>query len=201
MEQTKSQKYTYSDYLTWNDDQRYELIDGNVYMMTPSPSPSSTHQKISVELLRQLANYLQGKICEVYAAPFDVRLNADAEDDTVVQPDITVICDPSKIDERGCKGVPDMIIEILSPSTTQRDQVVKLNRYLKAGVREYWIVSPEARSVHIHLLTNEQYVIQAYDETANVPVNILEDCQINLAKVFPPILRVEGPNSPKLPIE
>ena len=168
-------------------------------MMTPAPS--STHQRIIGALFNQLYNYQDGKVCEVFVAPFDVRLNADTEDDTVVQPDITVICDPNKIDERGCKGVPDMIIEILSPSTTQRDHVVKFNRYLKAGVREYWIVSPEDRSVYINLLNNGNYVIQAYDETANIPVHILEHFQINLARVFPPILKAEERKSPELPPE
>lgn len=185
MELPRGKKYTYADYLTWDDGNRYELIDGEVYMMS---APSSTHQRISVELATQLRVYLRGKRCEVFPAPFDVRLDADS-DDTVVQPDISVICDPTKVDERGCKGAPDMVIEILSPSTASHDQVLKFNKYLEVGVREYWMVYPDMRTVQVNLLIDGRYVIQGYyDERATISVNVLENCQINLADVFPPAL-------------
>lgn len=184
MEQPKAASYTYDDYLTWPDGKRYELIDGVPYMLA---APSSSHQEIVANLIAELVFYLKGKTCKAFPAPFDVRLNADAADDTVVQPDISVICDPDKLDERGVKGAPDMIVEIISPSTAQRDQVVKFNQYLAAGVREYWIISPEARSTQVYLLENGKYIAQVYDDTATVSVHILEDCQINLADVFPKI--------------
>lgn len=181
--QPSEKKYTYADYLTWNDDTRYELIDGVPYMMSPAPSP--THQRISGELFVLLHNYLKGKPCDVFSAPFDVRLNADTKDDTVVQPDISVICDPDKIDERGCKGAPDMVVEILSPSTARRDQLIKFNQYRAAGVREYWIINPEERFVDVHLLKNGEYVSQVYSDTDTISINVLDDCQINLTGVFP----------------
>ena len=112
------QKWTYTDYLTWPEGERWELINGVAYNM--SPAPSRRHQELSGELFRQIANHLKGKQCKVYDAPFDVRLSTAGNEsdnyiDTVVQPDIVVVCDPSKLDERGCKGAPDIVIEISSP--------------------------------------------------------------------------------------
>ena len=183
MEAARKQKYTYADYLTWDDGQRCELIDGVVYMM--SPAPSVDHQRISGEIFRQLVTYLRGKKCEVFPAPFDVRLNAANEDDTVVQPDLTVVCDHNKLDEHGCIGAPDMIIEILSPSSENHDKMTKFKKYRQAGVREYWIVSPKSRDINVFLLENEQYVCQPYGESDTIPVHVLDDCQIHLADVFP----------------
>jgi len=177
-------KYTYADYANWSDGKRYELIDGEVYMM--SPAPSVNHQEISVNLVFQFATFLKGKTCKVFSAPFDVRLNADAEDDTVVQPDISIVCDPDKIKNgKNCKGAPDMIIEILSPSSARRDQFYKFNQYLAAGVKEYWIVYPETKTVQAYTLTEGQYVGRAYCDADMITVSVLEDCQINLADVFP----------------
>lgn len=183
MQLPKDKKYTYSDYLTWDDNTRYELIDGVPYMMS---APSPTHQRISVELATQLRTYLRGKRCEVFPAPFDVRLNADQENNTVVQPDISVICDPNKIDERGCKGAPDMVIEILSPSTALYDQNTKFDKYLEAGVKEYWLVSPDERKVHVYLFKRNEGTFRVYKDAATIPVYVLEDCQISLTSVFPP---------------
>jgi Uma2 family endonuclease len=128
----KDARYTYADYQTWNDGVRYELIDGVVYMM--SPAPNRAHQELSGELFNQFYNYLKGKKCKVYAAPFDVRLSDKEHEKTVLQPDITVVCDPSKLDKKGCKGAPDMVVEILSPSNAERDTTLKLRKYLQAGV-------------------------------------------------------------------
>ena len=178
----KDKRYTYADYLTWDGDARYELIDGAPYMM--SPAPNRRHQDVSREILKQLALFLTGKPCKVYAAPFDVRLNAAEEDDTVVQPDLSVVCDKSKLDDRGCVGAPDLVIEILSPSTLARDRVVKLNKYLQAGVREYWIVDPDGKTVSVHLWANGKYIINAYADPDPVPVHVLDGCTINLADVF-----------------
>lgn len=150
--------YTYQDYLEWDEEGRCELIDGVVYDMTPAPS--RRHQGISTELLVQIRNHLGRETpCRVYAAPFDVRLpNADEADEsvrTVVQPDISVICDPSKLDDKGCRGAPDWIIEIISPSTVSKDYIRKLTLYEKHGVREYWIVHPVDKIVMAYRMNEE----------------------------------------------
>ncbi len=148
-----NQTYTYKDYQTWSEDERWELIGGVAYAMT---APMRIHQKVVSELGRQIGNYLQGKICEFYVAPFAVRLpqsnELDDQVDTVVEPDVSIICDPNKLDKYGCRGAPDWIIEVLSPSTTFKDMHTKRNLYEKVGVREYWIVQPTEQWVMIYLL-------------------------------------------------
>ena len=188
-EQRQLQRFTYTDYLTWDDDIRQELIDGVSYLMA---APSSTHQEILGELFNQLKNFLKGKTCRVYMSPFDVRLNPNTGDDTVVQPDILVVCDSSKIDKRGLVGAPDMIIEILSPSSTKMDKLLKFRKYCQAGVREYWILDPKNEYVQVHLLVGDKYVNTAYSsEDTAIPVTILEGCYINLADVFNSLLYKE----------
>ena len=150
----KSQpKYTYADYAQWPADERWELIDGVAYAMT---GPLRLHQDIVFELGRQIGNYLQGKPCKGYVAPFDVRLphkdEADAKVETVVQPDLSVICDQSKLDRLGCRGAPDWIIEVLSPSTTLKDMNTKRSLYEQHGVQEYWIVHSEEHWLMIYTL-------------------------------------------------
>ncbi|MDR1174016.1 MAG: Uma2 family endonuclease [Treponema sp.] len=175
--------YTYADYLEWDENERYEIIDGEAYMMA---TPSRIHQEISGNFYFALRSFLEGKSCKVYAAPFAVRLfpEEDKSDDTVVEPDITVICDPSKLDDRGCNGVPDFIIEIISPSTARYDRIVKFNKYREAGVREYWIVNPEEKIVSAYLLKDGQYMAVNYDDTAAAPVTVLPDCEIDLKAIF-----------------
>jgi Uma2 family endonuclease len=145
--------YTYADYRQWPEDQRWELIDGVAYAMT---APARLHQDIVFELGRQIGNYLQGKTCKGYVAPFDVRLphNNEADDSitTTVQPDISVICDPSKLDKLGCRGAPDWIIEVLSPSTALKDMNSKRSLYEQHGVKEYWIIHSEDRWIMVYLL-------------------------------------------------
>ena len=175
------QRYTYADYLTWDDDVRRELIDGVIYVMS---APTWEHQRINGNLFMQIAVFLKGKPCKVFSAPFDVRLNADDKDDTVVQPDIVVICDRTKLIGTGCVNAPDMAVEVLSPSTTRRDRLEKLNLYQKYGVREYWVVDPDDKTVSVHFLENGKYVIYAYGEEDVAPVRILESCDINLKDVF-----------------
>ena len=184
MEALKKEKnyYTYSDYLTWDDDARYELIDGVPYLM--SPAPRQEHQEVSMEIAKQLAVFLTGKPCKVFAAPFDVRLNVDKADDTVVQPDILVVCDKSKLDGKSCNGAPDLVIEILSPSSLKSDRITKFNKYLQAGVREYWIVDPDQKTVDVYTLENGKYFAAVYSDTDVVPVSVLEGCEINLQDVF-----------------
>jgi Uma2 family endonuclease len=173
--------YTYRDYLEWDDDGRYEIIDGESYMLA---APSRIHQEISGNLYYALRSFLEGKSCKVYAAPFSVRLfpAEDGSDDTVVEPDITVVCDSSKLDDRGCKGPPDMIIEIVSPSTARYDRIVKFGKYREAGVREYWIADPEERAIFAYTLKNGEYTAAVYEDAA--PVSVLPGCEIDLGSVF-----------------
>ena len=175
--------YTYADFLQWDEDFRAELFAGEIVMMAP---PLRVHQGIITELIFQLQSYLRGKKCKLYPAPFGVRLfpKKDKSDDTVFQPDIVVICDSEKLDDRGCNGPPDFVIEIISPSTAKYDRIYKLRKYEKAGVREYWIVDPETKSVQVFVLENGRFMASAYDETEKAPVTVLEGCEIDLRKVF-----------------
>jgi len=176
-------RYTYADYCEWDDNERWELIEGVPYAMSPSPSP--IHQSIVTELLFRLRSHLEGKPCKLFTSPFDVRLNADREDNTIVQPDLVVICDSSKIDNKGCKGAPDLVIEVLSPSTARNDRIIKFQQYQKAGVREYWIVDPEAQSIQACTLNeNGFYVTLVYYDTDIAPVSVLPGCLIHLQEIF-----------------
>lgn len=181
-------RYTFADVLTWDDGERAELIDGEVFLM--APAPSRVHQGISMELSRQFGNYLEGKRCQVYAAPFDVRLfekdgDTPEDVDTVVEPDLVVICDRSKLDDRGCKGAPDLVVEILSPTTQRHDRLVKLGLYQRAGVREYWIVDPDSSTVQVFLQQDGSLQLhEVYDRQGVAKVNVLEGCFIELEKVF-----------------
>lgn len=184
----KQERFTFADCLSWKDDERIEIINGEAFMMAP---PSRIHQEVCTELLRQLANFLEGKRCKVYPAPFGVRLferDSDSPDtvDTVVEPDISVVCDPNKLDQYGCKGAPDLVVEILSPSTQRHDQLVKLNLYQRAGVREYWIVDPENKTVRVMVRTDNGTLQphEVYGEKDVAKVNVLNGCFIELSKVF-----------------
>lgn len=184
----KKIQYTFADILSWDESEHIEIINGEAFAMA---APSRMHQKISMELSRQLANYLEGKKCEVYSAPFSVRLfeqdgDAPEDVDTLVEPDISVICDRNKLDQYGCKGAPDMVIEVLSPSSHRHDQLVKLNLYQQAGVREYWIVDPENRIVRVMLLSDTGFLQphEIYQQGDIAKVTVLEGCFIELGKVF-----------------
>ena len=155
--QNEHTHYTYGDYLTWPDDVRYELIDGVAYMMTPAPTLD--HQDIAGEIYYQLRQQLDGKPCRPYIAPVDVRLPKDDEPDeaidTVVQPDVIVVCDERKLDRRGVRGAPDLVVEVLSPSTAYHDHKRKREVYERAGVKEYWLVDPVERMIHIYRLDDQ----------------------------------------------
>ncbi len=147
--------YTYADYLLWQFTERVELLRGKIRQMA---APSVKHQRISIRFSRLLANALWQTSCQVFAAPFDVRLTRMRDDKavkTVVQPDLCVICDPSKLDERGCNGAPDLIIEILSPGNSRTEMKDKFELYQEAGVLEYWIVNPSEKMIQVFQL-NEQ---------------------------------------------
>ena len=177
----KEKHYTYADYLQWPDETRYELIDGEAFLM--SPAPLVEHQEVAGEVYYQLRNQLDGQPCRPYIAPVDVRLprkdEADAAIDTVVQPDILVVCDPRKIDRRGVRGAPDWVLEVLSPSTAAHDQIAKRRAYERAGVREYWLVHPGDRTLTVYVLENGQYgrpeIYELKDET---PLGVLPGVSI-----------------------
>ena len=181
--------YTFADLLSWDEKERIEIIDGEAFMMA---TPSRIHQAISMELSRQLANFLEGKQCRVYPAPFGVRLFEQDKDspedvDTLVEPDISVVCDRSKLDQHGCKGAPEMVIEILSPSTLRHDRLVKLNLYDQAGVLEYWIVDPQNRAVQVFRRDGGAAlrICEEYGHTQVAKVSVLDGCFLELSKVFP----------------
>ena len=183
----KKEHVTLADVLTWDEDERVELIDGVPVLMAP---PSRKHQAVSGEIFRQIANFLEGRKCRAYAAPFGVRLferegDSPEDVDTVVEPDVTVVCDHDKLDEAGCKGAPDLIAEILSPSTQRRDRLEKYNLYQRAGVREYWIVDPETKTVQVCVLEGDHFKLtEVYTAGAIAKVNVLDGCFIELEKVF-----------------
>ncbi|MCL2574123.1 MAG: Uma2 family endonuclease [Defluviitaleaceae bacterium] len=175
------ERYTYSDLANWPEDERWELIDGVPYAMA---APNTKHQRISMNLSWKFREYLEGKGCEVFAAPFDVRLNFDEADDIVLQPDLLVVCDKDKIDEKGCNGAPDLVIEILSPSNTTRDTILKLQKYRNAHVREIWFVDPDINKVQVFKPNNGEYSFKIYDSEDTVPVDILPEFSINMKEIF-----------------
>lgn len=183
----KKKTYTFADYMAWGEDERMELLEGEAVLLA---APSRLHQRISVELSRQLANFLEGKKCQLYTAPFAVRLfekEGDLPEDveTVVEPDLTVVCDPKKLDRYGCRGAPELVLEILSPSSARRDRLVKFGLYQRAGVGELWLVSPEERTVQVFLLEESILTLrEVYGAGDIAKVNTLEGCFIQLDKVF-----------------
>lgn len=185
----KKNEYSYGDYLLWPDNRRYEIIEGTVYDMTPAPTPE--HQRLLGKLHLKIAGFLKGKECEVFVAPLDVLLpeadEADEKVKTVVQPDLLVVCDPTKITPRGCRGAPDWIIEVLSPSTASKDQILKRRIYEKAGVREYWVIHPTDRTIMIYRLHRAKLAfVDTYDDQAELKAACLPGLIVAAAEIFPP---------------
>ena len=181
-----SEYHTYADYCSWPDDVRYELIDGVAYAM--GPAPVRRHQGILGEVFRQVANVLAGSPCRPYIAPFDVRLpkadEIDNDVDTVVQPDLVVICDRAKLDDKGCRGAPDWVVEVLSPSTAGHDQILKRALYQRVGVREYWLVHPADRIVTIYTLKEGTYGVPDVRELVGTSaVGVLPEIVIDWERV------------------
>jgi len=177
--------YTYADYKQWDLDEgeRYELIRGEAYAMS---GPNTSHQAILMELSSQFHEYLRGKPCKVFPAPYDVRLfyEEDESDDTVVQPDIIVICDKNKIGPEGCRGAPDLVIEILSPSNTAIEMERKFTLYEEAGVREYWIVDSKNHRLKVYCFRDGTIITNTYRSTDAVQVSIFPGLAIALEPVF-----------------
>ena len=184
----EEKRFTYNDYLTWPEEERWEIIDGVPYMQA---APSPVHQEILAELVKQLGVYFTGKPCRVYPSPFCVRLpqgneKNDNEIKTVVEPDISIVCDKSKIDETGCNGAPDLIIEIVSPASAKKDKVTKFNQYEKAGVTEYWVVEPEQKLVSVFLLQDNQRFSrpEMYTDEDMIQVGRFPELTVDLGLVF-----------------
>lgn len=176
----KNNDRTIEDIYALPEGQRAELIDGQIYMMAP---PNTMHQRIVMNLSRKIANHIEAPHggCEIFPAPFAVFLNKDNRN--YVEPDISVIFNKDKLDDRGCNGAPDWIIEIASPGTSRMDYGIKLFKYRSAGVREYWIVNPKTRTVNLFDFEHEKMSNQySFEET--IPVCIYEDLQINIAELL-----------------
>jgi Uma2 family endonuclease len=185
-------RFRYYDYVTWPEGERWELIHGAAYAMSPAPSP--THQRLVVGLVSAIHNALSDSDCQAFVAPFDVRLPDHAEADesieTVVQPDILVICDASKLDANGCKGAPDLIVEILSPSTAGKDRKEKFALYEQHGVKEYWIVYPFEQLIELFTLDAQGRYGQPAVFAGNdrLTSRLFPEVQIELQRVFQPLL-------------
>lgn len=182
-----NKKYTYADYLKWQIKERVELLRGRIMPM--SPAPSREHQQISIVLSYLLYDFFKGNHCQVFTAPFDVRLPVSqdpAKEVTVVQPDLCVICDENKLDERGCNGAPDLIVEILSPGNSKKEMREKYSAYEEAGVREYWLVNPLDKVVLVYLLNEAgKYIgLAPSTEDDHLTAAIFPELTINLQEVF-----------------
>ena len=179
--------YTYADYLKWQFDESVELIKGKLYRM--SPAPRRAHQLAVSHLLIDIGVYFGDQRCEIYTAPFDVRLpvrNERKPDQlySVIQPDICVICDLTKLDDDGCLGAPDWIIEITAPRTAKKDFNEKFNLYEESGVREYWIVQPKEKAVNVYVLEDGAYALVDVYESGDIPGQTFPDLLVSHARIF-----------------
>ncbi len=180
-----NKKYTYADYLTWPAEERWELIEGVPYDMSPAPSPG--HQEVLVSLVLLLGPFFKSKPCRIYPAPFDVRFGntSDEKIETVLQPDLSIVCDKSKIDKKGCNGAPDLVVEILSPSTAYKDQTEKLKLYEKYGVKEYWIVNPETQVIQVFVYNGSFFEKPGYYRAEDsFASSVFSGLEISLPEVF-----------------
>lgn len=184
----EKKKFSYRDYLRWDTEERYELIDGTPYLL--APGPGREHQRISGLLFAEFFNYLKDKPCEVYAAPLDVRLPEKGQDPdeavNVLQPDIMVVCDMSKLDDRGVIGAPDLVVEVISPATAKRDLHEKFLLYEKHGVKEYWVVFPMEKVIDVYKPNEEGKYEKSgtYYKGDKLMVGIFPDLVIDLGEVF-----------------
>lgn len=181
------QRYSFADYDTWDESVRSEIIEGMIY---DQATPSISHQRVSGEIFAQLHNFLTDKPCQVFAAPVSVcpfasRDSEESEISTVLEPDIIVVCDEDKIKEKGIWGAPDLVVEIISPSSMRRDSLTKFNLYMKAGVREYWLVDPKEKTAKSFVLEDGHYIASGFAAAGEImPVAILKGCEIDFAKAF-----------------
>jgi Uma2 family endonuclease len=178
--------YTYSDYLQWDFEEIVELIKGKVFKK--AAAPSRRHQDVSGNVFSHFHLFLKGQKCKVYSAPFDVRLSKDPENkiiDSVVQPDISVICDSSKLDEKGCLGAPDLIVEILSPNNSKVELQNKYDLYQEFGVKEYWIIHPVENTLQVNVLIEGVYQpSRLFTSGQKVKSTVLPEFELDLVEIF-----------------
>jgi Uma2 family endonuclease len=184
-----SKKYSYKDYLTWSFQERLELLAGKIFKM--SPAPSSIHQRISMRLIQNFLPIFEESECQLFHAPLDVRLidnkksTKDEDIYSVVQPDICVICDEEKIDEKGCIGAPDLIIEILSPGNTDKEMKYKFDLYESSGVKEYWLVEPNDKLVLVYSLVDDKYIgLKPFTVADYVESKLFSKLQVPVSSIF-----------------
>lgn len=181
-------RYSYADYLTWEMDEMVELIKGKVFKREAA-APSMSHQKVSIRLAAEFFNFLKGKTCQVFHAPFDVRLpvksKRNQDIDTVVQPDLCVVCDPVKLDEAGCIGTPDLVVEILSPGNNKRDLKNKYEVYEDSDVKEYWVIHPNEQTLLIYSLVDGKYQSSRLLVSGDIVESAcIEGFKLNLEEIF-----------------
>ncbi len=180
--------YSYADYLTWKIDDMMELIRGKAFKWAAA-APGMSHQKVSLRLASALFTFLKGKPCQVFQAPFDVRFpvkskNSD-EIDTVLQPDLCVVCDESKLDEAGCIGAPDLVVEILSPGNNRKELKLKYEVYEESGVKEYWVIHPTEQTLLVYTLVNGKYQPSGLFVAGDVVESTcIEGFKLNLEEIF-----------------
>lgn len=179
--------YSYADYLSWDFEEMVELIKGKIFRQ--AAAPRRIHQEVSLKVARLIADFLEGEKCKTFIAPFDVRLPVHSKRNeeifTVVQPDICVVCDMDKLDEMGCVGAPDLIIEILSPSNNQKELINKYEVYEESGVKEYWIIHPSEKTLFIYTLVDEEYIpSKLYTIGHQVASSAIEGFILDLEQVF-----------------
>lgn len=180
----EDKEYTYEDLLNMDDENRYEIINGELYLMS---SPITIHQEIIGELLLQLNQFFKDKKCKLFMGPLDVRISGERINKkvkNVVQPDLMVICDENKIDERGICGAPDFIIEIISPGNELHDSIRKFNLYLNYGVREYWLISPMDKKIFICVLDDQRYDVEEYKIDEEIKSKIFKDLTLSLKEIY-----------------
>ena len=184
-----NKQYTYADYLKWQFSDRVELIKGFIKKM--SPAPNRNHQSIAKNITFKFLVFFESKPCNMFFAPFDVRLpiKSAKKEHTVVQPDLCVICDESKLDEQGCNGAPDLIVEILSPNNSKHDVDTKFKLYEESGVKEYWMVEPFQKMVLVYTLQNDRYIgLKPVSEDETIVSPLFPDMKIEVATVFKNVL-------------
>ena len=180
-----TKQYSYSDYMLWQFQERVELIKG--YILKMSPAPNRFHQTVSLNVSSSFFQKFKNKSCNVYAAPFDVRLpiKSKKKDSTVVQPDLCIVCDESKLDEQGCNGAPDLIVEIISPNNKKHDLDTKYKLYQEAGVLEYWIIEPVEKIVLVYVLQDGIYIgLKPQTEGGIIESRLFPDLKVAVDDVF-----------------
>lgn len=181
-------RYTYADYLTWEMDEMVELIKGKVYKWAAA-APGMSHQNVSLRLASAFLIFLKGKSCKIFQAPFDVRLpvksHKNQDIDTVLQPDLCVVCDNSKLSESGCLGAPDLIVEILSPGNNKKDLRLKYEVYQESGVKEYWVIHPNEQTLLIYSLIEGKYHSSRLYSPGDIVESVcIEGFTLNLEDIF-----------------